>query len=131
MYIGGEQKYFIYNIKWNVIQFIKFTFFMKHGCNTMTVPLPFKEAPYSFQYMSVFKTKSYLNLKSYLKLIFCTSHCFLLHKRVILTHNRYSPCYHDVTIYMAYINQKSHLSGQISMVTCFFYCRKYIVLKVI
>ena len=95
MYIGGEQKSFIYNIKWNVIQFIKFTFFMKHGCNTMTVPLPFKEAPYSFQYMSVFKTKSYLNLKSYLKLIFCTSHCFLLYKRVILTHNRYSPCYHD------------------------------------
>ena len=35
---------------------------------------PFKEAPYSFQYMSVFQTKSYLNLK---KLIFCTTHCIL------------------------------------------------------
>jgi hypothetical protein len=32
---------------------------------------------------------------------------------------------------MAYINQKSRLSGQITTVTYLFYCRKYIVMKFI
>jgi hypothetical protein len=55
------------------------------------------QATYSFQYISVFWTKSYLNLK---KLIFCTSQQAivlknLLYKKVILTHNRYSSRYHD------------------------------------
>jgi hypothetical protein len=79
------------------------------------------EAPYSFQ------TKGYLNLK---KLFFCTINCFLLYKRVILTHNRYSSCYHDnMTSPSIAINQKSRLSGQITTVTYLFYCRKYIVMK--
>ena len=39
-----------------------------------------KEAPYtvSMQYMSVLKTKTYLINLNLRKLIFCTSHCFLL-----------------------------------------------------
>jgi hypothetical protein len=58
-------------------------------------------------------------------------HCFVLYKKVILTHNRYFSCYHDnmTTIYMAYFNQKSPLSGQITTTTYLFYCRKYIVMK--
>jgi hypothetical protein len=55
----------------------------------------FKGAPYSFQNMLLFQTKTYLINLNLKKLIFCTSQCFLLYKRVILTHNRYSSRYHD------------------------------------
>jgi hypothetical protein len=66
----------------------------------------------------------------YKKLIFCTSHCFLLCKRVILTQSLLLmlPWQHDVTIYMAYINQKSRISGQITTMTHLFYRRKYIAM---
>jgi hypothetical protein len=59
-------------------------------------------------------------LEAISKLIFCTSDCFILYKKVIL--NPQSLHFmllwqHDATIYMAYINQKSRLSGQITTLT--------------
>jgi hypothetical protein len=69
----------------------------------------FKEAPYSVQYMSVFWTKNYLNLK---KLIFAQAIVSSYIKRVILTPQLLLftlPWQHDVTICMASINQKSRL----------------------